>query len=159
MSVTLKEVNEQNWKQCIDLEVKENQKNFIASNIYSIAQSKIFDNHFNLAVYWNDTVVGYILYCNVIDTNNEIPREYKQEDNSYTEIVRFMIDKDYQGRGIGTMALKELKNILFNRHGAKKLCMSYIKGNVASGKLFRKVGFQDIGKESNGEIILIFNQG
>jgi diamine N-acetyltransferase len=41
MPVTLRDIDRNNFKRCIKLEVREDQRNFVASNIYSIAESKV----------------------------------------------------------------------------------------------------------------------
>ena len=40
--VELKAITEENYNECLELEVSDNQKNFVASNIYSLAQAWVF---------------------------------------------------------------------------------------------------------------------
>ena len=93
--IVIRPVNQSNWREVINLKVKENQELFIASNVKSIAQSKIFEDHFNFAIYCEEQITGYILYFFTADNDNQIPNYLKQDNGSYTEIVRFMIDAKY----------------------------------------------------------------
>ena len=155
-NVEIKEVDESNWKNVIALAVKDEQKDFIATNLFSIAQSKIFDNHFNLVIYHEGISVGYILYASYADLSNQVPGKYKDANNLYTEIVRFMIDEKYQRKGIGFSALVHLIEYLSSEHNIGKICMSYLQENDASGRLFRKAGFTDL-EQSEKEIALEYN--
>lgn len=40
--VTLVELNQDNWEDCADLQVSEEQSQFIASNLYSIAEVQFY---------------------------------------------------------------------------------------------------------------------
>ena len=40
MTIILKEIDNQNWKQCIKLKVRMDQQGFVASNLYSLAEAK-----------------------------------------------------------------------------------------------------------------------
>ena len=41
MKVTLKDIDRENFRAAVKLEVNEDQKNFVAPNVFSIAQSKV----------------------------------------------------------------------------------------------------------------------
>ncbi|MDT9025202.1 hypothetical protein [Rossellomorea yichunensis] len=40
MNLGLKEINADNWEECVTLSVSEHQKEFVADNAYSLLQSK-----------------------------------------------------------------------------------------------------------------------
>ena len=154
LNITIRPVDHSNWKDVINLKVKENQENYIASNVTSIAQSKIFEDHFNLAINCEEQTTGYILYFFTADNNNQIPKYLKQDDGFYTEIVRFMIDAKYQRKGIGSKALKLLLGHLHDEHGSRTIWMSYIKENLTSGNFFKNCGFQETEIEEKYEFVL-----
>lgn len=62
MSVTLREINRDNWKECIKLKSSETQVNFVASNVYSLLESKFEPSFFPLAIYNNEAMVGFVMY-------------------------------------------------------------------------------------------------
>ena len=51
MSVLLREITRENFKDCINLKVADDQKTFVAPNVTSIAQSKIYPTVTPFAVY------------------------------------------------------------------------------------------------------------
>ncbi|MDQ3179302.1 MAG: spermidine acetyltransferase [Acidobacteriota bacterium] len=62
MNITLREITPQNFRRCIDLKVADGQENFVATNLMSIAQAKIYPTANPLAVYHEDEMVGFIMY-------------------------------------------------------------------------------------------------
>jgi len=154
LKIDIRPVDKNNWRDVINLKVKENQEKFIASNVKSIAQSKIFEDHFNFAIYCEEQTAGYILYFFTLDNDNQIPNHLKQDNGSYTEIVRFMIDAKYQRKGIGSKALHLLLGYLYDEHGSRTIWMSYIKENAISGNFFKNGGFQETEIEEKYEFVL-----
>ncbi|KKK44865.1 hypothetical protein LCGC14_1162910 [marine sediment metagenome] len=155
--ITIRPVDHSNWKDVINLKVKKNQEKYIALNVTSIAHSKIYEDHFNLAINCQEQVIGYILYFHTLDRINLIPDHLKQDDGSYTEIVRFMIDEKYQRKGIGSKALKLLLGYLHHNHGSTTIWTSYIKENIISGNIFKKAGFHEAGIEEKEEFVLRYD--
>ena len=60
MNVSLREITPANFKECINLKVAEDQKMFVAPNVTSIAQSKIYPTVEPFAVYNDDELVGFV---------------------------------------------------------------------------------------------------
>ncbi len=89
--ITLKEITRDNFWDCISLEVVPEQVDFVTSNAVSIAQSKVQPECIPMAVYDDDLMVGFVMYC--ID-----------EDDSEFWIYRMMIDKNHQSKGYGKKA-------------------------------------------------------
>lgn len=64
--VELRSITWDNWEECIKLKVTEEQDDFLASNIYSIAQSYVALLNDELppmtyAIHNDDTVIGFIM--------------------------------------------------------------------------------------------------
>lgn len=62
MAVILKELTQDNWEDCIELKVHPEQENFVASNLYSIAEAQFIKGCVSLAIYNDDILVGFIMY-------------------------------------------------------------------------------------------------
>lgn len=62
MKLTFREITPENFKESIDLKVAEGQEKFVAPNVYSIAQSKIYPAHLPFALYADDGMVDFVLY-------------------------------------------------------------------------------------------------
>ena len=60
--VELREITPQNFKECIDLKVADSQKSFVATNVMSIAQSKIYPTVTPMAIYAGDELVGFTMF-------------------------------------------------------------------------------------------------
>ena len=157
-TVQLHEVTRSIEKSLLALEVSEDQKAFIAP-IEQSAKLAASVDHFQIAILADEVVVGYALYFTTLDRAGKIPQQLKDSASRYTEIVRFLVDRHFQRRGIGTVALGMLVDHIRLTHGATRIWMSYRKRNTASGKLFRKVGFRDTDVQEEQEFVLVFETG
>ena len=152
--IHLEKVNYGNYGELIDLEVKESQKNFVASNMYSLAEayavvaSKGYVIPFG--IYLEDKAVGFLMIGYYPDLNyarkdletDEIP-EYVV--TSYS-VWRFMIDQEYQGKGYGKEAFRlALEYIRTLPCGKADYCwLSYEPENEVARKLYASFGFQEM---------------
>ena len=91
MSVVLRPLDAENWEACIALQVSEEQEDFVASNLYSIAQTRFEPTWVPLVIYDGDIMVGFTMY-----------------DEADYEIIRLMIDQEHQGKGYGRSAMELL---------------------------------------------------
>lgn len=104
--IRLKAITKNNFQECIYLDIEEDQKKFVAPNIYSIAGAYIALTNKDFipmiyAIYYEDIMVGFIAMS------------YELEDGVYFyDIYRFMIDKRYQSKGYGKEALQKALEII-----------------------------------------------
>ena len=87
-----REIDRLNYRDCISLTVDDSQKWFVADNKRSLVEAAYEDGLYTLGVYHEDTMVGFILY----DFDDTIPG---------WSMSRFMIGKQYQGKGYGKQAV------------------------------------------------------
>ncbi|WP_454055227.1 GNAT family N-acetyltransferase [Clostridium sp. Marseille-Q7071] len=139
--ILFKEITRENFWECIELSVTENQKSFVASNAVSIAQAKVQPECIPLAVYNDDTMVGFIMYC--ID-----------EDDGEYWIYRIMIDKDYQSNGYGKKTLEKLLEIIKEDKSHNKIFLGVHKESIQAVNLYKSVGFDFNGQVFDGEHIM-----
>lgn len=88
-------VSKDNWEACVDLEVREDQEDFVASNVYSLAQLQFVNNFSADVIYDDETMIGFAMYG--ID-----------DDDGMFWIWRFMLDAQFQGKGLGKAAFAAL---------------------------------------------------
>lgn len=144
MKIFLREVDEQNFRQCIRLKVAAGQENFVATNIYSIAESKIYSYLIPLAVYDDEVLVGFAMYGR------------DPENNAY-RIVRLMIDAQFQGNGYGKAATIVLIERIKQLPECREIFLSFISANSNAEKLYQSVGFERTGEtDADDEIIMRF---
>ncbi len=140
MDITLREITKDNWKQCISLKVAPNQQNFVASNLYSLAESRFEPDCMPLAIYHDETMVGFTLYGR------------DSSDGSYW-IARLMVDEQYQGRGYGRAAMQEVIGRLKATPDCTEIRISFEPENSVAEKLYRNLGFLPTGLIVDGEIV------
>ena len=153
--IHLEKVNYNNYYDLIKLEVNESQKNFVASNMFSLAEayavvaSKGFALPFG--IYLEDKPVGFLMsgyypdldYAHkAFDDDEEIP-DYIV--SSYL-LWRFMIGREYQGKGYGREALRlALEYIRTFPCGKADCCwLSYEPENEVARKLYASFGFVEM---------------
>ncbi|KAB2889521.1 MAG: hypothetical protein F9K40_19760 [Kofleriaceae bacterium] len=60
--VKLQDVTAQNWRAVVNLRLADDQQRLLASNVYSIAQSKFDPDAHPRAICAGETVVGFLMY-------------------------------------------------------------------------------------------------
>jgi diamine N-acetyltransferase len=141
MDITLRPITPDNWKECISLQVHEHQRNFVAPNVYSLAQAKVFPECIPLAIYAGDTMVGFIMY------------EFDTEDGT-PWIFRFMIDREHQGKGYGRAAFQEAIMRIEAQSERDEIMITASPENEAAKHLYPDLGFEYTGQEDNGEMVM-----
>lgn len=141
--VRLRDVTADNWEEVVDLEVSDEQEDFVADNAYSLAESK-FDPYVKpRAIYAGKRVVGFLMY-ELLESDGR-PHDYS--------IYRLMIDKRQQGKGYGRAALElAIDEIRQDRH-VNRITISYVPGNPVSKRFYGSLGFQEVGLDEDGEMI------
>ena len=145
-NLKLVKVTAKNFDELIELEVNEDQKNYVADNCYSLAEAyaTIADGEaaaMPFGIYDGETPVGFLMIGYNVrgDWDDETPDFSK---NSYL-IWRFMIDKKYQGKGYGraamTLALDYIKTFPCGK--ADCCWLSYEPENEVAKKLYASFGF------------------
>ena len=142
-NVKLVEINAQNWYECCELEVSTEQAKYIESNAISIAQSKFEPTLKTYAIYFEERVVGFLMYNSV-----------EEELDGYW-VYRIMVDKHFQGRGIGKVATSLMISEIAKFPNAKKIIVGYHPENVGAHHLYASLGFIDKGNRFGKEMAVI----
>ena len=141
MSVSLREITPENFKECIDLKVADEQRNFVAPNVTSIAWSKVYPTANAFAVYNEDEMVGFVMYG--FDTEDE-----------HFYLGRLMIDERFQGKGYGRAATLEVIERLKQNEDCKEIYLSFVPENTGAEKLYKSIGFERTGELNGSEIVM-----
>ena len=145
MSITLKEITRENFNECVKLKIRDDQR-FVASNVYSIAESKVAPENIPMAVYAGDAMVGFVMY------------EFDYA-NRELYIGRLMIDQHYQHMGYGRETLEAVKQIGLQDAGIVKLALSTNPENTYGIKVYERFGFKDTGILDDGEEVFEYDLG
>lgn len=156
--VTLKEITNKNiWKIC-SLEPFEEQKDFVAENIQSLAEAYATRNEGNnawpLAVYQDETPVGFAMIGKGT-VGNEDESDLIKENYC---LWRLMIDKKYQGQGLGRQTIDAAMGLIrtFPFGPAKKVWLSYEPENIRARDIYRKYGFVENGEMCGNETVAVY---
>lgn len=132
MSISLKEITKDNFDDCINLKVAEDQKSFVASNVESIALSKIYPHLFPLAIYNDEELVGFTLHG-------------KDPESKNYYIFRIMIDEKFQGKGFGKQATLKLIELIGRNDDCNEVYLFLVEGNKVAENLYLNIGFERTG--------------
>lgn len=147
MALHIEAINIDNWEECARLEVSEEQRKYLPSNVHSIAESK-FNNSIKLLGIYNDTVmVGFASY--ILDEEGDM------------NLYKFMIDKQYQGKGYGKKALLLIMDIIIKETKNKEVWLSLHPDNLIAVKFYCSYGFKQCitGLETKDEIFYKYDIG
>jgi diamine N-acetyltransferase len=143
VEVSLRGITPQNYEPIISMNVREDQKNFVAPNVHSLAEAYVFPLRSPLAIYADETPVGFLMYT------------YWEERQEHW-IFRLMIAADYQRKGYGRAAMILLLERMRAIPGCKKIFISYEPENDGARKLYASLGFHQTGDMVGGEEVACY---
>lgn len=139
--VSLREVTAETVRVICALEVRPEQRHYVASNALSIAQAYFEPHAWFRAVYAGETPIGFAMLHEDIETSQSF-------------LWRFMIDAEHQGKGYGRRALDLVVEHVRNSVGARELFSSYREGDDDPGGFYRSYGFVETGDLTDGEVVI-----
>ena len=151
-TVRLEKVHYGNFRDLIRLEVSDTQKNFVAANIFSLAEAYAASVSGGVAmpfgIYCGDTPVGFLMIgYTAADDDSDLFGDEEEEKLYFVRgsylLWRFMIDRRYQGKGYGREALKlALDHVrTFPCGNAEYFWTSYEPENSTARSLYLSSGF------------------
>lgn len=124
-------IDRSNYWDCMSLTVDESQKWFVADNKQSLVEAAYEEGLYTLGIYQGETMVGFLLY----DYDETIPG---------WSLSRFMIGKEFQGKGHGKQAVAEFMDLFRKKQRADKLYISVSLENKAARKMYGDLGFREV---------------
>lgn len=157
--IRFEEITNKNiWKVCT-LEPFEDQKDFVAENIQSLAEAYATRNEGNnalpLAVYDDDELIGFVMIGKGTVGNEEESDLIKE---NYC-LWRLMIDKKFQHKGLGKKTIDAVMALIrtFPFGDAKKVWLSYEPENTHARDIYLKYGFVENGEMCGNEIVAVYD--
>ncbi|TWT47258.1 GNAT family N-acetyltransferase [Botrimarina hoheduenensis] len=141
--VTLEEVTRENWVACGKLSANDDQQGYVASNVWTIAESKFEPHHVLRAICNGEQVVGMLAYCH----------EEDPEDLGLYWVFRLLIDRDHQRQGHAAQAMLLAMEEIRLRDGTRVRTM-HKPSNEAASALYMSLGFKAIGNHDDGDTLL-----
>jgi diamine N-acetyltransferase len=133
-TIELRELNADNWRDCANLELSEDQRDYVDPNVDSIAESKFHLWMLPLAIYAGDEMVGFVMYSDQRDPR--LPRYW---------VHRLMIDRRHQGRGYGRAAMQEVIGRIAGKPDGDEVWIGYHRDNAVARHLYASLGFEEQG--------------
>lgn len=149
MAISLRLVDKDNFSSIIKLSdtLSEEQKRNVAPNVVSLAQAYVhLDRAWPRAIYEDDEPIGFVMLA-LFDP--DIPLE----DRPAYYLWRFMIKADRQSQGYGRQVL-DLIVAKCQKDQVKTLYVSCVMEREEPYRFYINYGFQDTGKDDDGERIL-----
>ena len=126
-----REIDKSNYWDCIVLTLDESQKGFVADNKQSLIEAAYEYGLYTLGIYHEETMVGFVLY------------DYDDTFHGWS-MSRFMIGKQFQGKGYGKQAAIAFLDYFKKKHNADKLYISVSLENTVARKMYASIGFEEI---------------
>lgn len=142
--IKLREITEDNFIDAFNLKLGMGQDKYVSHPIRSLTQAYVYrDQCEPFGIYNDDEMVGYVMVI------------YDYDMPEY-DIWHMMIDENYQGKGYGKEALKQILSYIGthpfgNSHRVTLTCN--MKNDVALA-LYRRMGFVETGIVDEDEIEL-----
>lgn len=139
-SVLLRDVNLENWKDVIALDVAPQQTQLVGPNVRSLAEAYVREDAVTFAIYsGTGDLVGFMMYVT-------------EAFDGKRHIHRFMIDQKHQGKGYGWSALTETVRYIWNVEGYRgDIAIMFLTYNIDAERLYRRFGFMDTGQIKGDE--------
>ena len=147
MTLELRSIDASNKSAVEALEVWDTQKQYIASNKSSLetaAKAEYREIARPFAICAEGEVLGFAMLAFELDSVDPNDRYW---------LWRFMLDKDSQGKGYGSAALKEII-AYFREQGADHILLSTKESNTRALSLYHKYHFTETGEMNEDEIVL-----
>ena len=150
----IRPVTKDNWKELVALKVRDDQKHFVASNLYSIAESQFGEtipgeghwDMFPYGMYDEGTPVGFLM----LSYNYEFAR-------FQGFILRLMVDDAHQGKGYGKFGMNWMLEKYRADERVRVVGISYEPNNEVARTLYANLGFQETGEIVDGEALALLN--
>lgn len=139
--IELRPITRENWEVAVELQVREDQRSFVASNAYSLAESKFYPEMTPLGIYHGDEMVGFTMYGHDAEA-----REWW--------IIRLMVAAARQGKGYGRAAVQEVIRRISQQPGCDAILVSFEPENRIAEALYASLGFQHTGRIEGGETVV-----
>ncbi|WDV45367.1 GNAT family N-acetyltransferase [Clostridiaceae bacterium M8S5] len=145
--VDLRIIDENNFIECISLKLTDEQKEFIASNSFSLAEAYAHRNnpvkYYPFGIYNNNKMIGFIMF-----EYNPFIENDADFDEPIFYISRMMIDINHQGKGYGKEALEKALRFMksYKQGDVEAIVLSCDKTNERAYKLYESYGFKFTGE-------------
>lgn len=146
MQTSISIVSVENLQAVLELRVAPDQISYIESTAQCLQEAEECSCYVPVALYADDELVGFAMY-------GFFPDEC---ESGRVWLDRFLIDAQYQGRGLGRIMLGALLDLLTELFGPSDIYLSLYDDNQGALRLYEKFGFRFNGESDlNGEKVMV----
>lgn len=145
MELQFELINPENWRFFNVLNVKKEQKNWVASNVTILARAYVYRDYNSIvyAIYNSNTPVGLLLQ-----------RDYIENEKTCCVLDQFMITEQFQGKGYGKKAMQQWIALIKKESKNNSITLCYKEEDSIAKKLYESLGFQHTGVVDEDEVIM-----
>ncbi|MEG3309145.1 GNAT family N-acetyltransferase [Streptococcus suis] len=127
--IELREISDENFHDCLHIDSGISKEDYVDSVEFSLAEAwSLRPFSHPKAIYNEGELIGYVsLYCK--DRNGEI--------------INFLIDKKYQGKGFGRKAAEVCIDYLKTEYSLAQISLPVHEKHLEARKFWKKLGFQE----------------
>lgn len=146
MFTGIRAIADSNKKEVLTLKIAEQQQGFIESVSQCLADAEKDARYIPLALYENGEIIGFSMYGKF---------------DGQIWLDRYLIDKRFQGKGLGSRFFRMLVDYLLERYPEQPIYLSVFEQNKVAIQLYQKFGFSFTEElDENGEKIMVYaNEG
>lgn len=134
-------INDTNEYMVKNIKLKPGQEKFIETIEECLEEAKLDSQWRPVMIQSKENIVGFAMYGSF-------------GPNKETWIDRIIIDRDFQGKGLGKKTMLKLIDIITKEYDVKEIYLSIIEGNEIAYNLYTTIGFVYTNeKDPNGERI------
>ena len=140
MTVEIRSITSDNFRDVLDLGVTEEQSAWVAPTARYLALCAYGGTWHPLGIYADGTPVGFAMWA------------FDPTEGSHW-IGGFLVDRAYQRRGYGRAAMLAIMDHLRRSEGATSLALSYRPDNAVARRLYATIGFVETGEHAEDEVV------
>ena len=144
--VSLRPVDQENWRDVARLKVSEAQRDFVAEPAYYLALCAYGNDWQPLAICLDEQVIGFMMWAT------------DPADGSCW-LGGIIIDESMQNRGYGSQAVQAAINLLHEQHGYTNFALSYQPANLVGKHVYAKLGFVETEEWEDDEVVARLTRG
>lgn len=148
MSIYFSNITPENCRIFNSLKVKDEQKDFVASNVAILAKAFTYRDYNSRvhAIYNDAEPIGMLMQ-----------HDYKTDDKLSCLLDQFMIAEKYQGKGYGKASMETWLSMIKSEKQYDSIILCYIEGDEIARNLYLDLGFYHTGVVDEDEIIMEYD--
>ncbi|GIU42010.1 spermine/spermidine acetyltransferase [Shewanella sairae] len=150
LSLSIQAIDITNQQTVLALKLNTDQNSFIESIPDCLQEAKQDPRFTPVALYYGEDIAGFAMFgqfeeCDQL-TVDEQTRQANKKPSSRVWFDRFLIDKRFQGKGLGKRFAKLLLNTLFEHFACQQMFLSVYPNNHKAIALYKQLGFEFTGE-------------